>query len=724
MPTTRLTFPVVGMTCASCANRIERVVGQLDGVVEARVNFASEKATVVLDPAHGTPADVTSAIERAGFEAHLETDPGGLDAQRAAAEASGRRSFIILVGAVVLTVPLVAPMLLHPFGIQWMLPGWLQWLLATPVQVIAGARFYRSAWATLRAGSANMDTLVALGTSAAYGLSIWQVFQGGHLYFEASAAVLTLILLGKVLEGRAKRSTTRAIEALMALRPDTARIERDGAEVEVPVAEIGRGDVVIVRPGERIAVDGKILQGESSVDESLLTGESMPVDKVVGDDVTGGALNGQGLLRVEATTLGESSRLSQIIALVEGAQASKAPIQRVVDRVSAVFVPAVVLVALLTVVGWAVAGSAIDAAVIAGVSVLVVACPCALGLATPAALIVGTGRAARAGILIRDAEALERAQSVGVVVFDKTGTLTEGRLGVRAVHATDGDDDALLTVAATAQGGSEHPLARAVVRAATDKGIPVELPTSFQAHAGMGIEAVVNGQQVLIGSPRWLPERGIDLDPHADQIEALETGGTVMVIAVDGAFRGWIALEDPIRATSRDAVASLTRLGIEPVMLTGDNVRTAKAVASAIGIERVVAETLPADKVSEVRRISASGRVVAMVGDGVNDAPALAAADVSLAMATGSDVAMHTAGITLMRSDPTLVADAIDISRATSRKIRQNLFWAFAYNVLAVPLAVAGILTPVIAGGAMALSSVSVVSNALLLRNWKRSHQP
>jgi len=469
MSTTRLSIPIAGMTCTSCAGRIERVVAQVAGVSEAQVNFASEIATVVLDPALGTPADVTSAIERAGFQPQLPPAAAGREAQQEELAQHDRRSSIILVLAMVLTAPLVAPMLLHPFGIHWMPPGWAQWLLATPVQLVAGARFYRGAWGALRARAANMDLLVALGTSAAYGLSIWEVFRGGHLYFEASAAVITLVLLGKVLEGRAKRSTTRAIEALIALRPETARVERDGVEVEVEVAEIRRGEVVIIRPGERIPVDGTVLAGTSSVDESLLTGESMPVDKAVADKVTGGALNGQGLLRVEATNLGEASVLNQIIALVEGAQASKAPIQRVVDRVSGVFVPTVVGVGLATFLGWLIAGTAIDVAMIAGVSVLVVACPCALCLATPAALIVGTGRAARAGILIPDAAALEQARSVTVVVFDKTGTLTEGQLAARDVHALGCDEEALITLAATAQRGSEHPLAKAVVRTTGDR---------------------------------------------------------------------------------------------------------------------------------------------------------------------------------------------------------------------------------------------------------------
>ncbi len=789
---TRISLPVVGMTCAACATRIEKVLGRLDGVVASNVNLATERATVTFDPARVTPAAVAAVIERAGYQVPPQTvrlAVGGMTcatcAQRiekvvakrsgvlsvqvnlatevatvaytpgvvepvalvAAVEAAGytaalaptdaaareaaeraerahtRREVALVVAAAALTVPLVAPMVGHPLGFHWMPPGWVQLLFATPVQLLAGARFYRGAWSALRAGTANMDVLVALGTTAAYALSVGMLFAGGHLYFESAAAVITLVLLGKLLEGRAKRSTTRAIRALMELRPDTARLLVDGREVDVPAEAVGRGQIVVVKCGERMPVDGRIVRGASQLDESLLTGESLPVSRGEGDPVVGGSINGDGLLHVEAVAVGAESTLARIVALVQDAQATKAPIQRTVDRVSAVFVPVVMGIAALTAVGWLAAGAGGVAATVAAVSVLVIACPCALGLATPTALMVGTGAAARAGILIKDAVALERAHAVNVVVFDKTGTLTEGRPAVRAVLPAPGagDADALLADVAAAQQGSEHPLAGAVTRAATEAGLTVAPVATFRALAGRGIEATLAGGRALaVGSRRWMGERGVDLGPLAEAAAALEAeGATVMWVAEGTALRGAIAVGDRIRPGAADAIARLVRVGIAPVLLTGDNAATAAVVARALGITRVVAEVLPDDKAREIAALRAGGRVVAMVGDGVNDAPALAAADVGFAMPTGTDVAKHTAGVTLMRPDPGLVADAITISRATTRKIHQNLFWAFLYNVVGIPLAALGLLTPVLAGAAMAFSSVSVVTNALLLRRWR-----
>jgi Cu+-exporting ATPase len=661
------------------------------------------------------------AIERAGYRAELAVSAA---AEREAADRAeglrARRELWALLGAAALTAPLIAPMVLAPFGIQWTLPGWFQLALATPVQLIAGARFYRGAWSALRAGGANMDVLVALGTTAAFGLSLVLLASGGHLYFEGAAAIITFVRLGKWLEARAKHSTTRAIRALMALKPETARVRRQDREVEVPAEAVGRGEIVVIRPGERVPVDGMIVEGESQLDESLITGESLPVFKGIGGNVTGGSINGDGLLAVETTRVGEESMLARIVALIQDAQGSKAPIQRTVDRVAAVFVPVVVGVAAVTLLGWILAGASLEVAVINAVAVLVIACPCALGLATPAALMVGTGAAARAGILIKDAQALELTQAVDTVVLDKTGTLTEGRPEVHAVLADNGNE--LLRLVAAAQHGSEHPLAEAIRRAATERGLEIPQATGFKALPGKGVEARVNGREVTIGSPRLMRERNVDLSGYQARAAELEAVGMTVVWACDGdLLLGGIALGDKPRASSHDALVRLKAEGVETVMLTGDNRAAAEAVGKALGVARVIAEVLPEDKAREVATLHAEGRTVAMVGDGINDAPALAAADVGFAMGTGTDVAMHTAGVTLMRPEPTLIADAISISRATRRKIRQNLFWAFVYNTVGIPLAAFGFLTPMFAGAAMALSSVSVVTNALLLRRWRAS---
>ncbi len=689
-------------------------------MLSAQVNLASEVATVAVEAGAASPEALIEAVELVGYDATpAASDREARAARAAAAAAQDRRELAFVVGSALLAAPLALPMLLMPLGVHWMPPGWAQLLLALPVQVVAGARFYRGAWTSLRSGSANMDVLVALGTTAAFALSLHHLRVGGPLHFESAAVVITLVLLGKTLERRAKRSTTRAIEALMALRPEVARVERAGTVVALPVETVGTGEIVVVRPGERVPVDGVVCTGESTLDESLVTGESLPVTRGPGAAVTGGSINGEGLLRIEVTAAGDDSTLARIIALVEGAQAKKAPIQKTVDRVAAVFVPAVLGVAALTLAGWLLTGGSAESAILAAVAVLVLACPCALGLATPTALMVGTGAAAKAGILIKDADALERAHAVDVVVFDKTGTLTEGRPRLVAIQALDGDADALLALAASAQQGSEHPLARALLSAAEERGLTLPAVQDFRAVPGRGITATVDGARVQVGSPRWAAELGIDGNDHQQAITALEEAGTVMVVLVDGTLRGWAGVADPPRASARRAVARLRAMGVTPIMLTGDNRRTAAAVAAALGIEEVRAEVLPADKAAEVERLRASGRTVAMVGDGVNDAPALAAADVGFAMSTGTDVAMHTAGVTLMRAEPLLVADAIAVSRATTRKIRQNLFWAFVYNTVGLPLAALGLLSPVLAGGAMAMSSVSVVGNALLLRRWR-----
>lgn len=710
---------VFGMTCATCAGRVEKALSVVPGVTRAEVNLATEKASVEGMAGVLKPADLIAAVQRAGCDAELVT--GDVERNKAmvvAEERRFKRETWRIAAAVVLSAPLLLPM----FGV--MLPAWLQLALATPVQFIIGARFYIAAWKALRAFTGNMDLLVSLGTSAAYFYSLYLMFAGPpgtHLYFEAAAVVIALIMVGKWLEARAKRSTTTAIQALMSLRPDKARVERDGTEIEVPVAAVAIGDVVVVRPGEKLPVDGMVIGGGSEVDESLLTGESLPLGKNPGDEVTGGSINGSGLLRIETTAVGAQSMLSRIIALVENAQAKKPPVQRLVDRVAAIFVPVVVGVALVTFLGWWLIAGNFTAGIIAAVAVMVIACPCSLGLATPTALMVGTGAAAKAGILIRDAEALERAHKLDTVILDKTGTVTEGKPAVTDIVPNGISEAELLILAAAAQKGSEHPLARAVLAKA--EGITLPPLAEFQSHAGKGLTALVNGRRIAIGNRRLMQENGIRTDELETQAARLEEQArTVMwVAALDSAasLLGLIAVADPLKPTAAAAVRHLHAIGIETVLLTGDNKRTAAAVASQLGIRRVLAGVLPAEKAAEVQRLQAEGRHVGMVGDGVNDAPALAAADIGIAMGNGADVAMQTAGITLMRGDPLLIGDAIAVSRATYNKIRQGLFWAFIYNVIGMPAAALGLLSPVIAGAAMALSSVSVVTNALLLRRWR-----
>jgi Cu+-exporting ATPase len=710
---------ISGMTCATCAGRVEAALKRVPGVTRAEVNLASEKASVEGIAGVLRPSDLVAAVRQAGYQGELLTGDRERDqAIVAADEQRLRRETWRIVAAVVLSAPLLLPM----FGM--MLPAWLQFVFATPVQFVIGWRFYVGAWKALRARTGNMDLLVSLGTSAAYFYSLYLMFAGppgAHLYFEAAAVVIALIMVGKWLEARAKRSTTAAIRALMSLRPENARIERDGGEIEVPVADVAVGEIVVVRPGERIPVDATVLTGRSDVDESLLTGESLPVTKAASDQITGGSINGSGLLRARTRAVGEQSTLSRIIALVEHAQAKKPPVQRLVDRVAAVFVPVVLAVALAAFLGWWLIGGDMTAGVVAAVSVMVIACPCSLGLATPTALMVGTGVAARAGILIRDAEALERTHRLDTVIFDKTGTITEGRPAVTEVIGHDIDEEQLLTLAAAAQTGSEHPLAKAVLARAQGRELPRLL--DFQSHTGLGLTADVDVRSIVIGNRRLMAKHSIGVDPLAAEAAHLEERGrTVMWVGeltASPKLLGIIAVADPLKVTAREAVRHLQEIGVKTVLLTGDNERTAAAVAAQVGIDRVLAGVLPGDKANEVQRLQKEGRRVGMVGDGVNDAPALAAADVGIAMGTGADVAMETAGITLMRGDPLLVGDAIAVSRATYNKIRQGLFWAFIYNVIGLPLAALGLLSPVIAGAAMALSSVSVVTNALLLRRWR-----
>jgi P-type Cu+ transporter len=710
---------ISGMTCATCAGRVEKALSSVSGVIRAAVNLASEKASVEGIAGVLRAADLIAAIHRAGYDAELLTGDVDRDRQMVDAEERQlRRETRRAAAGVLLSWPLLLPM----FGV--MLPAALQLALATPVQFIVGARFYAAAWKALRAGTGNMDLLVALGTSTAYFYSIYLMFagpQGAHLYFEAAAVVVALVVAGKWLEARAKRSTTAAIRALRSSRPERACVEREEGEIGVPVAAVALHDVVVVRPGERLPVDGVVRTGYSEVDESLLTGESLPVAKQAGDKVTGGSINGNGLLRIETMAVGAQSTLSRIIALVESAQVKKAPVQRLVDHVAAIFVPVVLAIALAAFLGWWLLLGNIAAGVIAAVSVLVIACPCSLGLATPTALMVGTGAAAKAGILIRDAEALERAHRLDTVVLDKTGTLTDGKPAVTEIVPVSTGERELLTLVAAAQKGSEHPLARAILAKAQDLDLPPL--EEFQSYPGMGLRARVGGRRLVVGNRRLMSDNQVPTAAAEAQAARLEEQGqTAMWAAVidpPARLLGLIAVADSIKPTARAAMRHLREIGVETILLTGDNERTAAAVAAQLGIRRVLAGVLPGEKSAEVGRLQAEGRHVAMVGDGVNDAPALAAADIGIAMGTGADVAMQAAGITLVRGDPLLIGDAIAVSRATWRKIRQGLFWAFIYNVIGMPAAALGFLNPLIAGAAMALSSVSVVSNALLLRNWR-----
>ncbi len=723
VPSQSVELNIGGMTCASCAGRVERALGKVAGVSSVSVNLANERAHVQL-LGHVEPGVLIDAVTRAGYTASLwqaDQPPANDQEQRL------RRERWAVIIAVLLALPLVLPMVVQPFGLHWMLPAWAQFALATPVQFILGARFYVAAFKAVRAGAGNMDLLVALGTSAGYGLSIyeWAVAPAGHmphLYFEASAVVIALILVGKYLESRAKRQTASAIRALEALRPERAIQVIDGREQDVAISALRLDDLVLVKPGERFPVDGEVVEGQSHADEALISGESLPVPKQPGDKVTGGAINGEGRLLVRTQALGAETVLARIIRLVEDAQAGKAPIQKLVDKVSQVFVPVVLLIALATLIGWWWYGAPLEVAVINAVAVLVIACPCALGLATPTAIMAGTGVAAHHGILIKDAEALERAHEVSAVVFDKTGTLTSGKPQIAHLQALDGDENTLLQLAGALQRGSEHPLAKAVLDACGERQLPVADVSASQSLTGRGIAGTLDGRQLALGNRRMLVESGLDQGALNALAQDWETEGRTLSWLIEQSPQprvlGLFAFGDTLKPGALLAVRELTAQGISSHLLTGDNRGSAKVVAEALGIRDVHAEVLPADKAATVAHLKKTG-VVAMVGDGINDAPALAAADIGIAMGGGTDVAMQAAGITLMRGDPRLVPAALEISRKTYAKIRQNLFWAFIYNLVGIPLAAFGLLNPVLAGAAMALSSVSVVSNALLLKTWK-----
>jgi Cu+-exporting ATPase len=722
VPQQSLELSIDGMTCASCVGRVERALGKVAGVKSVSVNLANERAHLEL-LGQVDPQTLIAAVTKAGYAASVweaEHPPTDNQQQRL------HRERLALIMAIVLALPLVLPMLLQPFGVHWMLPAWAQFALATPVQFIFGARFYVAAWKAVRAGAGNMDLLVALGTSAGYGLSVYEWATAAermpHLYFEASAVVIALVLLGKYLESRAKRQTASAIRALEALRPERAIQVLDGREQEVAISALRLNDLVMVKPGERFPVDGEVIEGQSHADEALISGESLPVPKQPGDKVTGGAINGEGRLLVRTQALGAETVLARIIRLVEDAQAAKAPIQKLVDKVSQVFVPTVLVIALATLIGWLLYGAPMETALINAVAVLVIACPCALGLATPTAIMAGTGVAARYGILIKDAEALERAHEVSAVVFDKTGTLTSGAPRIAHLSAIDGNEASLLQLAGALQRGSEHPLAKAVLDACAERHLKVADVSDSQSLTGRGIAGTLEGRRLALGNRRLLEDSGLNAGSLADSAIAWEQEGRTLSWLIEQSpepqVLGLFAFGDTLKPGALQAVQQLSARNISSHLLTGDNRGSAKVVAEALGIQDVHAEVLPADKAATVTALKETG-VVAMVGDGINDAPALAAADIGIAMGGGTDVAMHAAGITLMRGDPRLVPAALEISRKTYAKIRQNLFWAFVYNLIGIPLAAFGFLNPVLAGAAMALSSVSVVSNALLLKTWK-----
>lgn len=726
----KLEFSVSGMSCAACANRVEKAVQKAPGVVRAGVNFALAKL-VVEAGADVTAADIVAVVADAGYQATpADGEKGGQDREKAAREEEiGRQKQMFIISAL-FSLPLAVAMLGEVLGLHGVIPaifhnGYFQLAVATPVQFWAGYQFYRDAFSALRHGGANMAVLVALGTSAAYFFSLYHTIAGtGMLYYETSAIIITLIILGRMLEAVSKGRTSEAIRKLMGLQAKTARVDRDGAEIDIPIEDVRVEDIVVVRPGEKIPVDGIIIAGNSAVDESMLTGESIPVDKKAGDKVIGATINKYGAFKLRAQKVGKDTALAQIIKVVEEAQGSKAPIQRIADVISGYFVPAVVAIAVVTFAVWffVLDGGNIEKALLNATAVLVIACPCALGLATPTSIMVGTGRGAETGILFKGGEHLEKAHKINAIILDKTGTITKGRpeLTDFVLIAPDYARAELLTLVATAEKSSEHPLAQAIVQGAEADGLQLGVPEDFMAIPGAGVQATVSGKLLLVGTRRLMRDNGVNIEDSISYVEELESAGkTVMFAALGGKLAAVVAVADTIKDHAATAIAELQDMGLEVWMITGDNRRTAEAIAKQAGITNVMAEVLPEKKAEQVQRLRAEGKIVGMVGDGINDAPALAAADVGIAMGTGTDVAMEAGAVTLMRGDLRGIVAAIKLSRATMTNIKQNLFWALVYNIVGIPIAAAGLLSPVIAGAAMAFSSVSVVTNALRLRRVK-----
>lgn len=717
----KVNLTIEGMTCAACSARVEKVLNKLDGVQKANVNLALNKAYIEFNKEEVSVDDLIKAVEKAGYKAKSEAEKN-TDVEGAERDREIRNLKVLFILSLILSIPLFSAMFFHMAGIHTILSsGYFQLILATPVQFIIGYRFYKGAYHSLRGGGANMDVLVALGTSAAYFYSLYNVIIGKEqYYFESSAVIITLILLGKMLEAIAKGKTSQAIKNLMELKAKTARVIRDGDEIDLPIEEVVVNDIVIVRPGEKVPVDGVIIEGNSSIDESMLTGESIPVDKSIDDEVIGGTINKHGTFKFRATKVGKETVLSQIIKLVEEAQISKAPVQRLADKISGIFVPSVVLVSLVTLIGWYFIKGDFSNALINAVAVLVIACPCALGLATPTAIMVGTGKGAENGILIKGGEYLEKAHEIDAIVFDKTGTITKGEPEVTDIVSYGINQKDILRLAAISEKNSEHPLGEAIVKKAKEEGIKITDPDKFEAIPGHGIYVSVEGKEIYLGTRRLMRKNKIDVEGIEEAIDKLENQGkTVIIMAVDGKVQGLIALADTVKENSKEAIKQLKDMGIEIYMITGDNERTANSIANEVGIEKVIAEVLPEDKAKNIKKIKEQGKIVGMVGDGINDAPALTTADVGFAIGTGTDIAMEAADVTLIKGDLRGIVIAIRLSRQTMKTIKQNLFWAFAYNTAGIPLAALGFLNPMIAGAAMALSSVSVVSNSLRLKRFR-----
>ncbi|KYO64162.1 heavy metal translocating P-type ATPase [Thermovenabulum gondwanense] len=725
---TKVELVLKNMHCASCAARIEKALAKTPGVVKASVNFAAETAVVEYLDGATEVKNLINTVRDLGYDAYEKREKDK-DREKQEREKEITSLGRLVITSSILTVPLLLSMVFRVMGWHGGILDnpWFQVLLATPVQFIIGYRYYRGAFHTLKNGSANMDVLIAMGTSAAYFYSLYNIFVlpmekiHYHLYFEASAVIITLITLGKYLEAVAKGKTSEAIRKLMGLQPKTARVIRNNQEIEIPVEQVEVGDVIVVRPGEKIPVDGVIIEGYSAVDESMITGESIPAEKKAGDQVIGATINKMGTFKFKATKVGKDTVLSQIVKLVEEAQGSKAPIQKLADSIAGVFVPAVIFITLVTFAVWNFVFHNFTAGLINAVSVLVIACPCALGLATPTSVMVGTGKGAEYGVLIKGGEHLERAHRIKALILDKTGTITKGKPEVTDVISVGSlKEDEILKFAAIAEKNSEHPLGEAIVTRAREKGMELSDPEDFEAIPGHGIYVKIRGKEVYLGNRRLMTAKSISFEGVKELMEKLENEGkTVMIMAVDGIVEGILAVADTVKENSKKVIEELKKMGIEVWMITGDNERTAKAIARQVGIENVLAEVLPEHKAEEVERLKKQGKITAMVGDGINDAPALAAADVGIAIGTGTDVAIEAADITLMSGDLKGIVTAIKLSRATMRNIKQNLFWAFIYNTLGIPFAALGYLSPAIAGGAMAFSSVSVVTNALRLRRFK-----